>query len=1634
MIRSDNKIFFERFLTNKLIKRGKIMIENNGKNDFFNWVSIQSGEPVDSDAVNKLFGIVEKYAMKKGLLDKPFFENMDVVTIETIVERIESDKQFEFRNYFNNKKIRKWLNLYLSYLKEISSLYNCNYDNYGENFESVNDLRASDIVSSQEFHSEISEFFNSPSEDAEELVDEKVYFEYEDDEESEDKEVLNLEVKDTESLANEEVVDFDDKDEKKLECRDALNSDYEDKEEKAVVKDDDTVVIALDNENIKMLNSFFYPIGIEYFGEIYNDCSSWRDAYKSVVMCLLEDYPDKFSKEIYLNIGHEFKYIVAKKKYADLLKEPVNLNEQLCLEIGLEEKQIFEVLQLLANCCNLDQNNINFLCHFKNQSDEEIVGTNHNCRNNTKKYTDNISSDSKTENNEYKDNLKVCSNENKIKSIELGNKDIINSLRVSQPIGVKYFGQIYEDCENWIQVYKQLVLCLQKDYPSVICNEILIRFEEEIKLICARDSKAYLLDRPEKIGEQWCLETNVDVIQIVEILRELASRCNIEFANIAILCKINTQIDGTEQDAVEFHVSSYQSKLTEHVESKILQAESQIMGNQQNDNIEEKKQNELCVLEKINHKDSLIKDSEIKKGEKTDTKGLGLNKIGFSRFLDEQTDLKENTKKLYKTFIVICESFIWNNMIGSRTLYGSVVDAKEILNNIESLMQNKEFQKFDQKRSCALSATLKKYREYIYQTINGDKLEKKTISLAEDNIMSEEYKASISNKKKMNLGKDEFLEYLNKTGTIVPEARRLYANKILECEVFAEANGISKGLYDADSLEHAIMTVKMLLESEMFIENSRKQDNIPVKALEKYSEFLNSNQQEVECEEDGSFDLKRSCNFDENKMRKRESEEYLEKDDFNINLKSEENKSEITRETYLHTVQDSNVLTGDCHLGTNLNSNQQELNEILVRLEKNYQNNPAESFQQILEENTYAYHVDEMYREVYGISAKEGLEKAGLILSDKEKLDRIVKTLQEKYREEKASSFYELRQENPDINFNLVVILVPQIYNKQVKAYFEEVGILENASIQNNISTKEFIDIDIDINEDSKENEKELEKIDAEKRIDEILKCLEEIYGDKPAETLQHVYMVFPDARELEELTYEVYGMSVKEWLIEKNILLSDKQKLMNLEKILKERYPFHKATSIYKITIENPDINSKLLVELPRLVYGKSAKEYFEEIGVLKSFDLNGLQNKFIEKKNDDEEFNGLNEITQEQDEQLNNQSDEGFEIGMSAENVIADEEKVLSTDDVVQTIDSLSDEKVFYQEECEIIGLDKTDTVLERAEVDSSSCLAELLTFDENEKVFIEKRGEGESEEYCFIKKHEVLFTMNKIELRMLQRVINKELLAKNVERKGFTEEEALFIESRITGIYFEFEEMKSAFKRQFPERQENVFSTKNLMDIGYRTLKNNIVVLEEIKSVDELLERLFFKHRVVDFSENEWILKCSSVYTILSQMKKSYSIVEFEKNKFVNIRELNQIGLDKTLIMDYCEEVKKFINKRVFSVFYLQSSGFSHSLDDFGFETYFYESILKNNNAFRSARYRGQVLFKQTKDKVSYSDLIVEIVENEGAIDIYDMQKLLMSDYGVKIDLYSIRNFAKEGDLYYSETMEKIYLDYDNFFEEI
>ena len=173
-------------------------------------------------------------------------------------------------------------------------------------------------------------------------------------------------------------------------------------------------------------------------------------------------------------------------------------------------------------------------------------------------------------------------------------------------------------------------------------------------------------------------------------------------------------------------------------------------------------------------------------------------------------------------------------------------------------------------------------------------------------------------------------------------------------------------------------------------------------------------------------------------------------------------------------------------------------------------------------------------------------------------------------------------------------------------------------------------------------------------------------------------------------------------------------------------------------------------------------------------------------------------------------------------------------------------------------------------------------------------------------------------------------------------------------------------------------------------------------------------------------------------LYKLKADYEIIEFSPNKYINFRKLQQFGITKKMLRNYCDNVLNFVGgSKYFTLCSLRKEGFSHELDQLGFDEWFYTSILvEEKNNFSYQRIGGNKVMLSGNYNVLFEDFLEYIVYSQDSlfIDIYELSHRLQSYYNVDVNTWKLIEIIKNSSMFYDVVSEKVYADYDIYFEEV
>lgn len=251
-----------------------------------------------------------------------------------------------------------------------------------------------------------------------------------------------------------------------------------------------------------------------------------------------------------------------------------------------------------------------------------------------------------------------------------------------------------------------------------------------------------------------------------------------------------------------------------------------------------------------------------------------------------------------------------------------------------------------------------------------------------------------------------------------------------------------------------------------------------------------------------------------------------------------------------------------------------------------------------------------------------------------------------------------------------------------------------------------------------------------------------------------------------------------------------------------------------------------------------------------------------------------------------------------------------------------------------------------------------------------------------------------------------------------------------------FYTIQEVKRLYKREFPHSDESLINPYTLKTLDFRVY-SGYVVKNTYPTAADYFRYLLTTDDIVDARNISKSIQSVVAYSSeLYSLRAEYKIVEFSPLQYINIRRLNEVGVTIDNFENYCKAVAHNYEKgEYFTVTSLRRDGFTHEMDDLGFDEWFYASVLlEDRERFSYQRIGGTRVFLRGKSGANLGDMLVWLLEKYQKIDFYDLKDLLENHYGIVLPKEKLHTIISGTELYYDTIMEAVYIDYDTYFEEI
>ena len=256
------------------------------------------------------------------------------------------------------------------------------------------------------------------------------------------------------------------------------------------------------------------------------------------------------------------------------------------------------------------------------------------------------------------------------------------------------------------------------------------------------------------------------------------------------------------------------------------------------------------------------------------------------------------------------------------------------------------------------------------------------------------------------------------------------------------------------------------------------------------------------------------------------------------------------------------------------------------------------------------------------------------------------------------------------------------------------------------------------------------------------------------------------------------------------------------------------------------------------------------------------------------------------------------------------------------------------------------------------------------------------------------------------------------------------------KLNEDFYLLSEIKDIYEKEFPQSDKTLLNPFSLKSIGFKVY-SSYAVADKYSSASEYFNTLLTREDVMNVEVIPSKVKEIIAYIAqLHKLKGDYEIIEFSPNKYINFRRLNEFGITKEALQQYCEDVINFVGEgKYFTLFSLRNEGFSHELDDLGFEDWFYTSLLvENKEDFSYQRIGGNKVMIAGNFEIRFEEFLESIVFKQETLSIEanDLLDIVKIQYNISVNIWKLIQTIKDSSMYYDPISERIFADYDTYYE--
>lgn len=255
--------------------------------------------------------------------------------------------------------------------------------------------------------------------------------------------------------------------------------------------------------------------------------------------------------------------------------------------------------------------------------------------------------------------------------------------------------------------------------------------------------------------------------------------------------------------------------------------------------------------------------------------------------------------------------------------------------------------------------------------------------------------------------------------------------------------------------------------------------------------------------------------------------------------------------------------------------------------------------------------------------------------------------------------------------------------------------------------------------------------------------------------------------------------------------------------------------------------------------------------------------------------------------------------------------------------------------------------------------------------------------------------------------------------INQQSMDDSEYKIMKKNMTEKIYEINSIKKLYKNLFGKDDKGLINSYNLNKLGHR-ITYGYVLNKKYLSLENYFKKEILKKKIIDIKSMDVLgRKTSSYYSAIASLKRDFKIIAIEAYKYVLLEEIEKKGISIEMIKDYIDSVAQYKeDNSIFTVYSLNKEGFSHKLNEYNFDEWFYGSLLSTDSRFKTQKTKNNfIIEKKDKGNITLLKFIKAVMYKHFVADLEDIKKYLKVEYNIELEKHKILEKIKEDYQFYN-----------------